>query len=119
MHVGIDLADVDEVRNSMRTLGDRYLQRVYTDAERRDCGGDVARLAERFAAKEATMKALGCPERLAWQSVEVVRDASGAATLALSGAAAEIAHERGMNAFTVSLARTAAHGAAVVVGRAG
>src|ERR1700712_2457916 len=116
VHVGMDLAEIDEVRNSVLTLGDRYLRRVYTDAERRDCSDSSARLAERFAAKEATMKALGCEERLPWKSIEVLRDAAGVPSLTLSGPAAELARDRGVRELTVTLGRTTDRAAAVVVG---
>jgi len=49
----------------VRAHGERYLKHVYTDAERRDCGTSARRLAQRFAAKEATMKALAGREQSA------------------------------------------------------
>ena len=62
LRVGIDLVLVDSIREALDLHGDRYLERVYTAQEIADCrdGDDVApeRLAARFAAKEAGMKAL-------------------------------------------------------------
>lgn len=114
-HVGIDLTDVDEVRESLREHGERYLKRVYTDDERRDCGTSARRLAERFAAKEATMKALASPERLPWQSVAVGRDPAGRPALMLSGPAAELARRRGVRQLAVSFSGVASHALAVVL----
>ena len=55
--VGIDMVAIDEVRESLRSHGERYLNRIYTEAELRDWRTDARRPAARFAAKEATMKA--------------------------------------------------------------
>jgi holo-[acyl-carrier protein] synthase len=117
--VGIDLADVDEVRDSVRAHGERYLKRVFTDAERRACGTSARRLAQCFAAKEATMKALACRERLPWQSVSVDRDAAGQPAIALTGPAAQLARERGVQQLAVSFSSVAAHAVAVVLATSG
>lgn len=98
----------------MRLHGDRYLTRVYSEAERHDCRDDCRRLATRFAAKEATMKALGRhDEPLAWRSIAVEWDEGGRPTLRLSGPAAELARARGVKSLSVSFSR--AHGVAVAV----
>ena len=117
--VGIDLAEVEEVRESVRAHGERYLKRVYTDAERRDCGTSARRLAQCFAAKEATMKALACRERLPWRSVAVGRDAAGQPAIVLTGPATELARERGVQQLAVSFSSVAAHAAAVVLATSG
>jgi holo-[acyl-carrier protein] synthase len=59
LRVGIDLVQIEDIRESIAAYGERYLERTYTDEERRDCGGDPSHLAARFAAKEAALKALG------------------------------------------------------------
>jgi holo-[acyl-carrier protein] synthase len=117
-YVGIDMTDVEEVRESVRTHGERYLQRVYTDAERRDCGRSARRLAQCFAAKEATMKALATRERLPWHSVAISRGASGRPAIVLSGPAAELARERGIDRLSVSLSGARASAVAVVLATA-
>lgn len=109
------MTDVEEVRESLQVHGERYLEHVYTDVERRDCGSSARRLAERFAAKEATMKALRCPDRLPWRSIGVICDAGGGPVLALSGAAADRARERGIEQLAVSFTRGAGHAVAVVL----
>ncbi len=117
--VGIDMADVDEVRESIRLYGERYLGRVYTDAERRDCGSSPRRLAQCFAAKEATMKALACRERLPWHSVALARDEAGQPALVLTGAAADRARERDVASLSVSFGAARAHALAVVLATSG
>ena len=74
----MDLVRVDEVRDSLAAHGERYLERIYTEAERRECGSDPRCLAGRFAAKEATVKALGGGDgALPWDSIGIERDADG------------------------------------------
>ena len=86
--VGIDLVEIDEVRESLRLQGERYLNRVYTEAEQRDCGGRPRDLAARFAAKEATMKAFRIAhEAVAWRSIEVSHDENGRPFIRLTGEA--------------------------------
>jgi holo-[acyl-carrier protein] synthase len=114
--VGIDLIDVADVGESIAAFGKRYLDRVFTPAERAECGGSVARLAERFAAKEATMKALGRgDEALAWTAIEVTDGGDGRPVLALTGQAAELAARRGLRHSAVSLTHQRDHAAAVVL----
>ena len=62
LRVGTDVVAVHQVADSVARFGPRYLQRVYTDHELDSCAGSptfrAARLAARFAAKEATIKVL-------------------------------------------------------------
>jgi holo-[acyl-carrier protein] synthase len=113
--VGIDMVDVEEVRQSLRAHGERYLERVYTDAERGDCAGSPRRLAQCFAVKEATMKALGCRERLPWHSITLGRDDGGRPAVVLSGPAAERARERDLQQLAVSFGGAGAQAIAVVL----
>jgi holo-[acyl-carrier protein] synthase len=113
--VGIDLISVDDVRESIHTFGERYLARVYTAAERRDCGTDPWRLAARFAAKEASMKALSSDSGLPWRSIAVGADASGQPSLVLTGDAETLARRRGVTHTSLSLTRQRCQAGAVVV----
>ncbi|HEX4010832.1 MAG TPA: holo-ACP synthase [Solirubrobacteraceae bacterium] len=113
--VGIDMVDVDEVREALAAHGERYLERVYTPQERVACGRNPRLLAARFAAKEATMKALACEDRLPWHSIAVATDLNDAPTLALSGPAAEMARARGINSVALSLTHGASYAAAIVL----
>lgn len=119
---GIDLVDVREVDSSVARFGERYLRRVYTDQELRTCGrGEprfAARLAARFAAKEAVLKVLRAAEvGIDWRSIEVVRCEDGAPALRLTGAAAEVASGRGFYAFSISLTHETDYASAVVIGQ--
>ncbi len=106
--VGIDLIKVRDVRDSLAEFGERYLRRLFTNRELIDCcssADPIPRLAARFAAKEATIKALkvnGCQP--VWTSMEVWRNPLGwCDEMRLSGAAARLAVERGVGRLHVSL----------------
>ena len=121
LQVGIDLVDVAEVAETLSSqLADRYLSRIYTSAEVRDCSPghlvDPVRLAGRFAAKEAAMKALRVGDRpVSWQEIEVRRAADGAPTLVLHGAAAALADEAGLSQFALSVTHERQYASAIVV----
>lgn len=93
--------------------------RLFTERERAfaERHTDPApRLAARFAAKEAAMKALGVGlGAFAFHDVEVVRDDGGAPSLVVTGAAAALASERGVTRWLVSLTHSALVAEAVVV----
>lgn len=124
LSVGIDLVDVDEVAATLDSeLRTRYLSRIYTSREVEDCcrGSQVdpARLAGRFAAKEAAMKALRVGDRpVSWHEVEVHRAADGAPELVLRGAAAALASEAGLSQFALSLTHERTYASAIVVATA-
>ena len=114
--VGIDLASAQGVRDALDAHGTRYLERVYTEAEQRDCAGDPARLAARFAAKEATIKVLrpGPGSVVPLRDIEVVRHPDGHTELLLTGMAAARAAEEGVDDFAVSLSHEGDLATAVV-----
>lgn len=97
--IGIDATDIPRIRETYQKYGERFLQRVFTDAEiayclrRRD---PAPHLAGRFAAKEAGMKAIGTGHTrgVLWRDVEVLR-ADGPPQLRLHGAAARHAERLG------------------------
>lgn len=59
LHVGVNLVNVPELARMLQTSGPTFLDSCWTAAEQEYCNGSVPRLAARWAAKEATMKALG------------------------------------------------------------
>jgi holo-[acyl-carrier protein] synthase len=123
IRVGIDLAAVDAVAESLAgPHAEHYLERVYTAHEVDDCrdqAGEIEpmRLAARFAAKEAAIKALpGGGEGIALTTIEVRTDAeTGEVSLELSGRAAEVAAEAGIDELAVSLTHEPDYAAAAVV----
>jgi holo-[acyl-carrier protein] synthase len=94
--VGIDLVAIAEVREAIARHGRRYLARVYTEAELRDCDGRPERLAARFAAKEAATKALRATQALDWQSISVELDRHLRPAIVLAGDALSLAQRHGV-----------------------
>jgi holo-[acyl-carrier protein] synthase len=118
LRVGIDLCKAATVEDAVAEHGQRYLDRLYSDAEQEQCKGDSLKLAARFAAKEATMKVLAPDpdDAVPWPSIEVVRNAPTAPSLRLHGAAAALAERAGLSDFQVSFTHEDEYAAAVVVG---
>ena len=108
---GVDIAEVARIKAAVERFGDRFLKRVFTLAEVRYCMGKVntaERLAARFAAKEAGMKAIGTGLRhgVTWQDVEVLRMPGQRPVLKFSGKAAEFAERLGCKRTHLSLSHT-------------
>jgi holo-[acyl-carrier protein] synthase len=89
--IGLDIAEVDRIRESLLRFGERFVDRVLTPDEaagmpRADAAPYVA---ARFAAKEAAAKALGTgfADGITQKNIEVVSLPSGAPTLRLTGKA--------------------------------
>ena len=117
VRVGCDVADVEDVHNSLAAFGDRYLRKVFTTGEINDCQGRnrVHRLAARFAAKEAVIKAFAEPDMsFPWREIEVTRDGP-LPLLRLSGSLAERARQQGWLTSSLSLSHADCHAMAVVL----
>ncbi len=116
--VGVDAVEVARIRRAVDRWGEAFLTRVYTPVElARASGRDgPARLAARFAAKEAVMKALGCGwGRVRFRDIEVTRDPGGRPRARLSGAAARLAERAGVVAVHLSLSHARGYAVAVAV----
>jgi holo-[acyl-carrier protein] synthase len=91
--IGNDMIDIRRVERTIERYGERFLERVFTEAERVKSDGRAMRAAsyaKRFAAKEACAKALGTGFRqgVFWRDMGVVNLPSGRPTLQLTGGAA-------------------------------
>jgi holo-[acyl-carrier protein] synthase len=116
--IGIDVVDIERFRRILeRTPG--VAERLFSDGEREYAGRQrdpTTRLAARFAAKEATMKALGVGiGAFAFRDVEIVRLPSSAPTLQLDGRAAALAAELSVMSWRVSMTHGELVAEAVVV----
>ena len=113
---GVDLLEIQRLKDVIARHGERFLQRIYTQAEREICQANPASLAARFAAKEAVSKALGTGiGQIAWTEIEILRDQAGAPLLHLVGQAAARAETLGLRQWSISLSHTHAHAIALVV----
>jgi holo-[acyl-carrier protein] synthase len=124
LRTGIDCVSVSAVQTALDTHGDRYLTRIYTGGERSDCTGadgvlSVERLAGRWAAKEAAVKALRAGAGgFAWTDVEVLRAPGGHPELMLHGPLRRLASEQGMEDISVSITHESGLAMAIVVAMA-
>ena len=117
---GVDITEVPRIKASVERFGDRFLNRVFTPGELRYClakPNSAERLAARFAAKEAGLKAIGTGLRhgITWHDVEVVRLPGQRPTLRFSGVALEYADRLGCKRVHLSLSHTAEQAIAYVI----
>ncbi|MBV9691963.1 MAG: holo-ACP synthase [Ktedonobacteraceae bacterium] len=114
--VGIDIIEVERVRRAVERHGERFLRRVFTEQEVQQCRSKAARLAGRFAAKEAICKALGTGlHGVSWREMEIVQLRSGRPSVRLHARAKQRADLLGLSAFDVSIADLAQFSLAVAV----
>ena len=91
--VGSDLVDIRRIEQAIERFGDRFLDRIFTETERRRCDRRgvtrAASYARRFAAKEAASKALGTGFRqgVFWRDLGVVNLPSGQPGMRFTGGA--------------------------------
>jgi holo-[acyl-carrier protein] synthase len=116
--IGNDLVDLDRFRAVLERTP-TIVERVFTDAEQeyaRLRQDPTERFGARFAAKEATMKALGVGlGEVVMRDIEVLRADSGAPSLLLHGTAATMAVERGVQRWMITISHTDHLAQAVVV----
>lgn len=109
--VGVDVVDLARFERTLERTPE-LRSRLFTPAE---AALTVERLAARFAAKEAFVKALRAPAGLSWQDIEVVLDEHGAPALVLTGRAAARVEELGITRVHVSLSHDTSVATAFVV----
>jgi holo-[acyl-carrier protein] synthase len=120
VEVGIDVIEIERIARVLEKHGQRFLERVYSERERRRYGHRVQELAARFAAKEATMKALGTGIRgVRWRDIEVLPNRRGKPILILHETALRRARLLGLTHFTVSLTHSRGDAMATVVATKG
>jgi holo-[acyl-carrier protein] synthase len=118
--IGTDICSVARMERMAQRYGARFLDRVFTPQEQDHCrrkAGQAERLAARFAAKEATMKALGtgwaCGVRFI--DIHVANEFGGRPTVLLTGTAAVWARNIGVDTIHVSLSHERDQAIAFVV----
>ena len=118
--IGVDIVDVSRVAKLLERYGDRFLRRVFTDAEAKYAMGSASRaerLAGRFAVKEAFLKALGTgkSQGILWRDVETVRGPMGKPVVRLHGHAVRWMRYRGGNTVHVSITHDGGKAVAFVI----
>ena len=109
--IGVDIVETGRIESSLARFGERFLARVFTDAERAYCASmpfPARHYAARFAAKEAVSKAFGTGigAKAGWRDLEVMRKESGEPYLVLHGSALEMAGRLGVMQSHISLSHT-------------
>ena len=118
--LGTDLARVERFRKFVKENKTALLGRLFTLGEqeyafaRKD---PATHLAARFAAKESCLKAFGTGWRdgISWHDMEIVPDELGKPELVLSGRAAEIAGEKGVEVVHLSYSHDGDYAVATVI----
>lgn len=87
---GIDIIEIDRIKDSVDKFGDHFLNKIYTKTEIEYClnkSSKYQHLAARFAAKEAVYKALttGWHEVATWQDIEITNQPNGMPIVTLKG----------------------------------
>lgn len=96
--IGNDLCDISRIERSLSRFGERFKNRIFTQAEQAYAdskANPAASYAKRFAAKEALAKALSTASTgdLNWQDVHITNGASGKPAIELHGAALTRLHD--------------------------
>jgi holo-[acyl-carrier protein] synthase len=121
---GIDIVETERIGRLLADHGEHFLDRVFTKIEQQHAQlsgkRQIERLAGRFAAKEAVLKALGTGWRgkIAWTDIEIAALPSGQPMIRLSGECARIAAEMGIIRWLVSISHIGTHAIASAIGLA-
>ena len=120
MHcIGVDIIEIDRIKEAIARWGEGFLRRVYTDPELRLYNKQPASLAARFAGKEAVIKALGMPDMgVAWKEIEILSDSNGKPLVRLYGKAQNQARSLGLANLAISLSHSKEYAIAIVAGEA-
>jgi holo-[acyl-carrier protein] synthase len=119
--IGTDIIECVRIAQMIEKHGEVFLQRVFTHREIEYCSSRKAatqHYAGRWAAKEAVLKVLGTgwARGIQWTDLEIQNEVSGAPIMKLSGKAAEIAKERGIQEVMVSISHCRAYATAFATG---
>ncbi len=118
--VGVDIVVIKRIEKALARWGERFLSKVYTNAEVAFFQNRVPELAARFAGKEAVTKALGTGMKgVALREVEILSDVRGKPIVNLYGRAERRAKEIGLSDFAISLSHTDELAIAFVVANGG
>ncbi len=116
-HIGVDIVEIVRIEKAVARWGERFLHRIYTDAELKLYGKKSASLAARFASKEAVMKLLGTGWiGIGWKEIETLSHPSGKPLLNLYGRAQTEAKRLGLKEIAISLSHSREYAIAFVVG---
>jgi holo-[acyl-carrier protein] synthase len=116
-YIGTDIIEIARIRRAIECWGERFLNRVFTEAELSLYGRRPHSLAASFASKEAVMKMLGTGARgIGWRDIETLYHPSGKPLIKLNGRARSQAGKLGIKEIDVSLAHSREYATATAIG---
>ncbi|TWT78977.1 Holo-[acyl-carrier-protein] synthase [Planctomycetes bacterium CA13] len=117
--IGTEIVECVRIAKMIETHGEQFLERAYTPNEIEYCvktADTTQHFATRWAAKEATMKALRCRHQgVRWTDIEINVSAAEGPSISLSGAASLWAEHRGIEKIHISLGACRTHATAYVI----
>ena len=118
--IGIDVVEVERIGSSMDEFGEKFVNRIFTNAEQEYCKSQkrpAIHYAARFAAKEAIAKAFGTGigKEISWLDMEIVREDSGEPKVMMSGGGATYAEKLKVADIKISLTHAEHYAAANAV----
>lgn len=118
--IGIDTIEITRIQRIYEEYGDRFLQKVFTASERiyiKKWKSPATRLAARFAAKEACMKALGTgwSQGVRWLDIEVTSAPDGKPGLSLQGGAKKRFVDLKASTAHITITHTQSYATALVI----
>ena len=116
LQAGVDLIEISRLQDAIQRHGEQFLTRVFTPKELAEVGDQTARLAGRWAAKEAVSKAFRTGiGAMRWQEIEILRGPNREPTLHLYGTAQALAEQQNLATWSISLSYTKTHAIAIAV----
>lgn len=118
--IGTDIIEVYRIRETIERTP-RFVERVFTERERKYCDSKGAAAAQsyagRFAAKEAFLKALktGWRGKITWHDIEICNDEQGVPSFNICGEAENLLEELGSDKIHLSISHTSEHATAQVI----
>ena len=123
--IGSDLCQISRIEDVLERRGEGFCARIYSEAERAYCEARprsrANHYAGRFAVKEAVMKALGTGwgDGVRWVDIETTREPGQAPKIELHGRTKELAAERGISRWHLTITHDAGLAVAFVVAESG
>jgi len=112
--VGVDIVEIERIGAVVSRFGDRFLKRIYTDAEIALYRSRTEALAARFSGKEAVMKTLGL-KYLPWKDIEILPDPEGKPLVRLYRKAQARSEELKLSEIAISLSHSREYAVASAV----
>jgi len=117
---GTDIIEIERIDEAITRWGERFLRRIYTDAELELYRNHIPSLAARFAGKEAVIKALNPIDGyISFRDIEILSKSGGKPSVILHGKAHKLAQSTGIDKIDISLSHCREYTIAFVIAVSG